>query len=262
MVGTYGASQCKKCVGVKNKNDIIIDMAQVSYFALNQPYVINTVIFFGTFLIVVGWMHIHLHASIMNDMGATCDDPIAKFFNKRLADRCYVNTISRSATWVDNNLDKIISTIEKKQNDANARILGLYKMYDDKNKANAAARVQHIANKNQAINDLQKVVGDIKTGIEDNEQNVAKFINDYRDIVKENVGNLKTLAIEIVDKLKRNIYTKNYKRQRKMYINSYDKIKKYMKKLDRDRFFETSIGSGGLSSELPEIPTEARRGKV
>lgn len=233
-------------------------MILVSYYALNKIYIVNTIFFSIMFLIAIGFMHIHLHASIMNDVGATCDDPIAKFFNKRLAERCYVNTINRSATWVDNNLDKIISTIEKKQNDANARILGLYKMYDDKNKANAAARAQYIADKNKSINDLQKVVGDIKTGIEDNEQNVAKFINDYREIVKENVGNLKTLAIEIVDKLKRNIYTKNYKRQRKMYINSYDKIKKYMKKLDRDRFFETSIGN----SELPEIPTEARRGKV
>ena len=89
-------------------------MTAVSYFMLNQPYVINTVIFFGTFLIAIVWMHIYLHASVMNEMGATCDDPIAKFFNKKLADRCYVDTITRSATWVDKNLDKIVETIESK----------------------------------------------------------------------------------------------------------------------------------------------------
>jgi len=231
-------------------------MALVSYFVLNQIYIINTIIFVGTFLIAIGWMHIYLHASIMNDIGATCDDPIAKFFNKKLAERCYVDSISRSATWVDKNLDNIIKTIENKQNDANTRILGLYKMYDNRNKERASAYAQRIEDKNKTLAELQTVVEEIKTGFSDNEKNTSQFINDYRDVIKENVSKLQNLAIEIVNKLNRNIYTKKYGEKRKMYVKSYEKINGYIKKLNRDRFLETEI------SELPEIPIEAKKGKA
>ena len=236
---------------------IIIDMTAVSYFMLNQPYVINTVIFFGTFLIAIVWMHIYLHASVMNEMGATCDDPIAKFFNKKLADRCYVDTITRSATWVDKNLDKIVETIEKKQNAANARILGLYKMYDERNKEKAAAYAQRISDKQNAINELQSAVDNIKTGVSDNEKNITRFIDDYRELLRENISKLQVVGTEIVNKLKRNVYAKDFKKKRAAYVKSYNKINGYIKKINKDRVFEVQ----GFD-ELPEIPIEARTGKV
>ena len=158
-------------------------MLEVSYFVLNQTYVINTVIFFGTFLIAIIWMHAYLHADVMKDFGATCDDPIAKFFNRKLAERCYVDTITKSATWVDTNLDKIVKTLELQQNATNARVLGLYKMYDERNKEKAAAYVQRIADKQTAVNDLQNTVNDIKTGVNDNQKNITKFIDDNREVL-------------------------------------------------------------------------------
>ena len=232
-------------------------MTAVSYFMLNQSYVINTVIFFGTFLIIIVWMHIYLHASIMNQMGATCDDPIAKFFNKKLADKCYVDTITRSATWVDNNLDKIVETLEKQQNTANARILGLYKMYDERNKEKAAAYAQRISDKQLAINNLQETVDNIKTNVSDNEKNISRFIDDYRELLKENISKLQLVGTEIVNKLNRNIYTKNYKKKRTAYVNSYNKINAYIKKINKDRVFDVVT-----FDELPEISSEAKRGKV
>jgi hypothetical protein len=234
-------------------------MTAVSYFMLNQPYVINTVIFFGTFLIAIIWMHAHLHADVMKDLGATCDDPIAKFFNKKLAERCHVDTITKSATWVDNNLDKIVKTLELQQNATNARVLGLYKMYDERNKEKAASYAQRIADKQTAVNDLQNAVNDIKTGVSDNEKNITKFIDDYRELLRENISKLQVLATGFVNKLNRNIYSKNYKKKRKAYVNSYNKINKYIKKVNMDRMFE---GVNQTFDLLPEISTDARTGKV
>ena len=234
-------------------------MTAVSYFMLNQPYVINTVIFFGTFVIAIVWMHIHLHADIMKDLGATCDDPIAKFFNKKIAERCYVDTITKSATWVDTNLDKIVETLEKQQNATNARVLGLYKMYDERNKEKASAYAQRIADKQTAVNELQNTVNDIKTGVSDNEKNITKFIDDYRELLRENISKLQALATGIVDKLKRNIYSKNYKKKRNAYVKSYNKINEYIKKVNKDRMFE---GVNQKFDLLPEIPADARTGKV
>jgi hypothetical protein len=219
-------------------------MILVSYFGLNQPYVINTIIFFGTFVVLILWMHIYLHASVMNTIGATCNDPIAKFFNKRLAERCYVDSLNRGSTWVETNLDKIIETIEKRQTETNSRILGLYKLYDDRNKQKAMANVKFIEDKQKALNDLQTVVTDLKTGFSENEENIGNFLSDYRQLIMENVGKLQNLAIEIKNKLQRNIYTKKWEKDRKKYVTSYGKIQSYIKKLNRDKF---------MDAEIPEI---------
>ena len=232
---------------------------EVSYFVLNQPYVINTVIFFGTFLIAIIWMHAYLHADVMKDLGATCDDPIAKFFNRKLAERCYVDTITKSATWVDDNLDKIVKTLELQQNATNARILGLYKIYDERNKEKAAAYAQRIADKQTAVNELQNTVNDIKTGVSDNEKNITKFIDDYREVLRENISKLQALATGIVNKLNRNMYSTNYKDKRETYVKSYNKINEYIKNVNKDRMFE---GVNQIFDLLPEIPADARTGKV
>jgi|LauGreDrversion4_2_1035121.scaffolds.fasta_scaffold00100_8 hypothetical protein len=234
-------------------------MLEVSYFVLNQPYVINTVIFFGTFLIAIIWMHAYLHADVMKDLGATCDDPIAKFFNRKLAERCYVDTITKSATWVDDNLDKIVKTLELQQNATNARILGLYKIYDERNKEKAAAYAQRIADKQTAVNELQNTVNDIKTGVSDNEKNITKFIDDYREVLRENISKLQALATGIVNKLNRNMYSTNYKDKRETYVKSYNKINEYIKNVNKDRMFE---GVNQIFDLLPEIPADARTGKV
>lgn len=234
-------------------------MAAVSYFVLNQPYVINTVIFFGTFLIAIIWMHAYLHADVMKDLGATCDDPIAKFFNRKLAERCNVDTITNSATWVDNNLDKIVKTLELQQNATNARILGLYKMYDERNKEKAASYVQRIADKQSAVNDLQNTVKDIKTGVNDNQKNITKFIDDYREVLRENISKLQLLATAIVNKLNRNIYSPDYDDKRETYVKSYNEINEYIKNINKDKIFE---GVKQTFNLLPEIPADARTGKV
>lgn len=234
-------------------------MLEVSYFVLNQTYVINTVIFFGTFLIAIIWMHAYLHADVMKDLGATCDDPIAKFFNRKLAERCYVDTITKSATWVDTNLDKIVKTLELQQNATNARVLGLYKIYDERNKEKAAAYVQRIADKQTAVNDLQNTVNDIKTGVNDNQKNITKFIDDYREVLRENISKLQLLATAIVNKLNRNIYSNDYEDKRETYVKSYNEINEYIKTINKDKMFE---GVNQTFNLLPEIPADARTGKV
>jgi hypothetical protein len=195
----------------------------------------------------------------MKDLGATCDDPIAKFFNRKLAERCYVDTITKSATWVDTNLDKIVETLEKQQNTTNARILGLYKMYDERNKEKAAAYAQRIADKQTAVNELQNTVNNIKTGLSDNDKNITKFIDDYREVLRENISKLQALATAIVNKLNRNMYSTNYEDKRETYVKSYNEINEYIKNVNKDRMFE---GVNQKFDLLPEIPADARTGKV
>jgi hypothetical protein len=234
-------------------------MLEVSYFILNQPYVINTVIFFGTFLIAIIWMHAYLHADVMGDLGATCDDSLAKFLNKEYAQRCYVDTISNNATWVDENLDKIVKTLELKQNATNARVLGLYKMYNERNQENTAAYAQRIADKQTAVNNLQNTVNKINDGVNDNEKNITRFINDYREVLRENISKLQLLAEAIVNKLNRNIYSKNYTKKRQKHLKSYSMINEYIQTINKDKMFE---GVNQTFNLLPEIPADARTGKV
>jgi len=231
-------------------------MPAVSYFSLNKIYVINTVFFLGTFLVVILWMHLHLHAKVMTEIGATCDDPIASFFNKKVAQRCYIDTITNSATWVDKNLEKIVSTLEAQQNATNARIVGLYKMYDDRNKLRADAYLKRMDDKKQAFDDLQENVDKIKSGVKENERGLKKLLDDYKDVIRVNINNLRELATGIVAKLKRNIYTPNYDEERQKYVGAYKKIGNYLNQIDKDAILGTKIDG------LEEIPTEAQNGRV
>lgn len=231
-------------------------MSEVSYYILNKPYVINTIIFLGSFLIVVLWMHIHLHISITKDTDTACRDPIALFYDRKLAERCYVNSISESTNWVDKNLDKVIETLNAQQTAANARITGLYTQYKTRNDQRAYAFTKKLEEKKQAFDELQSTVKTIKTGIEENEKGIANLLDDYKQVIRENVDKMHALASGIVDKLRRNMYTKGYKKKRKRYVGAYKKIDTYLNQINKDGIFENEIKG------LDEIPGDVRKGLV
>jgi len=231
-------------------------MPAVSYFSLNKIYFINTMLVSVTFLIVILWLHLRLHANVMTELGAACDDPIASFFNKKIAQRCYIDTVTNSATWVDKNLENIVKTLDSQQNATNARILGLYKMYDERNKLRADAYIKRIDDKKRAFDDLQSSVDNIKSGIQENDRSIKKLMDDYKDVIMGNVNNLRSLASSIVDKLKQKIYAPNYGDQRQKFVDTHEKIGNYINKLNNDGILGTKI------DKLEEISYEARNGRV
>lgn len=231
-------------------------MPRVSYFSLNKIYFINTVFFFGTFLVLIVWLHLQLHANIMTELGAACDDPIASFFNKKIAQRCYIDTVTNSATWVDKNLENIVKTLETQQNATNARVLGLYKMYDERNKMRADAYIKRIDDKKRAFDDLETSVDEIKSGIKENDRSIKKLLNDYKDVIFGNVYNLRSLASSIVDKLKQKIYAPNYGDQRQKFVDTHEKIGEYINQINKDGILGTKIDG------LEEISYDARNGRV
>lgn len=231
-------------------------MPRVSYFSLNKIYFINTVFFFGTFLVLIVWLHLQLHANIMTELGAACDDPIASFFNKKIAQRCYIDTVTNSATWVDKNLENIVKTLETQQNATNARVLGLYKMYDERNKMRADAYIKRIDDKKRAFDDLETSVDEIKSGIKENDRSIKKLLNDYKDVIFGNVNNLRSLASSIVDKLKQKIYAPNYGDQRQKFVDTHEKIGEYINQINKDGILGTKIDG------LEEISYDARNGRV
>lgn len=231
-------------------------MPAVSYFSLNKIYVLNTVIFLVTFIVIVLWMHLQLHSNIMMDLGAACDDPIATFFNRKIAQKCYIDNITQSATWVDKNMDNIVKTLEAQQNSTNARIVGLYKMYEDRNNLRAASYLKRLDDRKQAFDDLQENVNSIKSSVNENQRGLEKLLDDYKDVIRQNINNLRELATGIVNKLRRNIYTPNYEEKRQKYIGSYNKIGDYLNEINKDDFLGTKI------DRLQEIPDDVRNGRV
>lgn len=231
-------------------------MTEVTYYILNKPYVINTVIFLGVFLALIVWMHIRLHISVAKDADTACRDPIALFYDRKLAERCYVNGISESTNWVDKNLDKVIETLNKQQTDANARITGLYTLYKTRNDQRAAAFAKKLEDKKLAFDELQSTVETIKIGVEENEKGVAKLLNDYKEVIGENVNKMRALAAGIIDKLRKNIYTKEYEEKREIYADAYEEIDTYLNQINKDGIFENEIKG------LDEIPGDVRKGLV
>ena len=165
-------------------------------------------------------------------------------------------SINESTNWVDKNLDKVIETLNKQQTEANARITGLYTQYKSRNDQRAAAFSKRLEDKKQAFDELQNTVNTIKTGVEENERGIVKLLDDYKEVIGENINKIRALALGIVEKLRRNIYTKRYKKKRKMYTGAYKKIDKYLNKINKDGIFENEILG------LDEIPGDVRKGLV
>jgi len=231
-------------------------MTEVSYYILNKPYVINTIVFLGAFLVLIVWLHIRLHISVAKDADTACRDPIALFYDRKLAERCYINSVNESTNWVDKNLDKVIDTLNKQQTTANARITGLYTLYKNRNDQRASAFAKRLEDKKLAFDELQSNVDTIKMGVEENERGVVKLLDDYKEVIGENVNKLRTLASGIVDKLRKNIYAKGYQKKRKMYTGAYKKIDNYLNKINKDGIFDDEVKG------LDEIPRDVRKGLV
>jgi hypothetical protein len=231
-------------------------MTEVSYYILNKPYVINTIVFLGAFFVFILWTHIQLHISVTKDTETACRDPVALFYDKKLAERCYVNSINESTNWVDKNLDRVIETLNKQQTAANARIIGLYTQYKSRNDQRALAFSKRLEDKKQAFDELRSNVDTIKTGVEENERSIVKLLDDYKEVIRENVNKLRALALGIVNKLRKNIYTKEYEENREIYADAYEEINTYLNQINKDRIFENEIPG------LDEIPGDVRKGLV
>ena len=231
-------------------------MTEVSYYILNKSYVINTIIFVGAFLILISWMHINLHISIAKDAKTACRDPITLFYDRKLAERCYVNDVNQSTNWVDKNLDKIIQTMNAQQTVENARITGLYTLYKNRNDQRAASFAKRIEDKKFAFDELQNAVNTIKSGVEENEKGAAKLLNDYKVVIRENIFKLRELATAIVGKLRKNMYTQEYQDKREIYTDAYEEIDNYLDQINKDRIFDDEI------KRLDEIPSDIRKGLV
>jgi hypothetical protein len=190
------------------------------------------------------------------DSQTACRDPIALFFDRKLAERCYVNDITQSTNWVDKNLDKIIETMNAQQTEANSRIIGLYTQYKNRNDQRAASFAKRIEDKKFAFDELQTTVDTIKTGVKENERGAAKLLNDYKEVIGENIFKMRELAAGIVNKLRRNMYTPGYQNEREIYTDAYEEIDTYLNQINKDRIFENEVKG------LDEIPSEIRKGLV
>lgn len=190
------------------------------------------------------------------DSQTACRDPIALFYDRKLAERCYVNDVTQSISWVDKNLDKVIETMNAQQTEANARITGLYTLYKNRNDQRAASFAKRIEDKKFAFDELQNTVDTIKTGIQENERGTAKLLNDYKEVIRENIFKMRELAAGIVEKLRRNMYTPEYQDKREIYTDAYEEIDTYLNQINKDRFFENEIKG------LDEIPGDLRKGLV
>jgi hypothetical protein len=176
-------------------------------------------------------MHVHLHASLMKETNNICDDPLAKFFNKKAADKCYLQNMRKETSWVEKNLDKIVADMNDRADDTNKRVLGLTEKYNTRNGNNEIDVANNLYVKNKILVDLSSATTNIKNQYAENEQGITTLYNDYSSVAQNSIATLRDLADKISIKLSTNVYTKNFKNKRNEYLKTYDRIGNQLKQM-------------------------------
>ena len=239
-------------------------MPVISYFNLNKIYILNSAFFLTIIFVGIVWMHIQLHTQLMTKTNNVCDDPIAKFFNKKAADKCILDKIRKDTMWIETKIDNNVIINNDKADEKNIKVTDLLDKYTDlldkyrkRNEKSGIDVANGLYKQNEAVGELKKTASVIKGMYYDTETEISSLYDNYSTSLKESIDYIKKLADIISLKLTSNIYVKkkSYKKKRKSLSKSYNKLAKRLKVMVDGGVADPNIGF------LPPLTYLQRNGK-
>lgn len=217
-------------------------MQVISYFNLNKIYILNSAFFLTIIIVGIIWMHIQLHTQIMTKTHNVCDDPVARFFNKKAAEKCILDKMRKDTAWIETKINNNVILNNDKADEKNIKVTDLTEKYRIRNEKSGIDVATGLYDKNRAVQELTIAASNVKNIYSENETNIQNLYDNYSTALKESIDYIKKLADIISVKLSSNIYVKNksYKKKRNSLSTSYDTLAKRMKKLTTIRV--TDIG--------------------
>jgi hypothetical protein len=219
-------------------------MPVISYFNLNKIYILNSAFFLTIIFVGIIWMHVLLHTKIMTKTNNVCDDPVARFFNKKAAEKCILEKMRKDTMWIETKFDNNVVLNNDKADEKNVKIVDLIEKYRIRNEAAGLNVAESLYKKNEEVLALASAASNIKTTYSDTETNIKNLYNDYLVALRDSIDYIKKLADKIALKLSSNIYVKkkSYKKTRKSLSKSYDNLAKRMKTMFSRGIVDPSIG--------------------
>lgn len=218
-----------------------------SYFNLNKTYIYNSAFFLTIIFVGIIWMHVFLHTKIMTKLNNVCDDPVARFFNKKAAEKCILEKMRKDTMWIETKLDNTAALNNDKAYEKNVKILDLLDKYRKRNEMIEKSGLdvaKSLNDKNIEVIQLTNDASEIKRRYDETETGIMSLYNDYSAALQNSVADIKKLADIISAKLSSNIYVKkkSYKKTRKSLSKQYDNLAKRMKTMAAVGVADPSIG--------------------
>jgi len=221
-------------------------MPVISYFNLNKIYILNSAFFLTIIFVGIIWMHVLLHAKIALKTNTVCSDPIAKFFNKKAAEKCVLDKMRKDTAWIESKYDKNMILMNDLADERNVKNVDLLEKYKKRNEAVGMNVAASLYKKNKEVQELTIAASNIKNMYSENETGIMSLYDDYSTALANSVNLITELADKISLKLTGGIYVKkkSYIKTRKSLSKSYDKLANQMKKL-------TTIGATDVGNLSP-----------
>jgi hypothetical protein len=232
-------------------------MPVISYFNLNKIYILNSAFFLTIIFVGIIWMHVLLHTKIMTKTNNVCDDPVARFFNKKAAEKCILEKMRKDTMWIETKFDNNVVLNNDKADEKNVKIVDLIEKYRTRNEAAGINVAESLYNKNLAVQELTIAASKIKEDYSKTETDIMSLYDNYSTALKESIEYIKKLADIISLKLTSNIYVKkkSYQKKRKSLSKSYDTLAKQMKTMFTRGIVDPNIAF------LPPLTYSQRNGK-
>lgn len=235
-------------------------MPVISYFNLNKIYILNSVFFLTIIFVGIIWMHIQLHTQLMTKTNNVCDDPIAKFFNKKAAEKCVLDKLRKDTMWIETKIDNNVVLNNDKADEKNIKVTDLLNKYKKRNEMIEQSGIDVAASlyeKNKEVQMLTINASNVKEMYSKTETDIISLYDNYSTALKESVEYIKKLADIISLKLSSNIYVKkkSYKKTRKSLSKYYDKLGNRLKTMIYGGVADPNIGF------LPPLTYLQRKGK-
>ena len=172
-------------------------MPVISYFNLNKIYILNSVFFLTIIFVGIIWMHIQLHTQLMTKTNNVCDDPIAKFFNKKAADKCVLDKMRKDTMWIETKIDNDVVINNDKADEKNIKVTDLLNKYKKRNEMIEQSGIDVAASlyeKNKEVQMLTINASNVKEMYSKTETEILSLYDNYSTALKESVEYIKKLA--------------------------------------------------------------------
>ena len=208
----------------------------ITYWGLNEVYILITVVILVLFIIPIYYLFIQFQIEMAKQLN-DCTNPLAVYFDKDIRNKCLTAGLAKNKKV--KKLQEIDKEVREEAKQIRDKFAGLAKRDEALNfylqERESDEEAPQLLAAKQTFLDLSGAVASIKSQYLENTAVLKKTMDEYENTFNKNIEFIIGVGNSLVNKLYSNIYTKKFQSKRKAMVDNYNKIRAYLEKVGQPK---------------------------
>jgi hypothetical protein len=235
------------------------NVSALGYWEFNEVYVLITLAILSILIPVIYYLFREFQMEVARQTN-DCKNPISIYFDKVMQTKCLNKGLRNNKKVLEaQRLDSQFK-VDMKPNRTEMNRLSTKDLTSNLNYNVVNKRIQKLSpdlvDVEKKFKDISGTLAFVNSTFENNKKNLDNAIKEYKDAFDKNIEIIIETGNSLVNKLYSNMYTKQFESKRKGMVESYNKIKDYLKNMIKTKQVDAE------KAELKDLTPEMINGKT